>query len=199
MGAELLSEGAEPATTHSLAGHLLVAMPGMGDPRFEKTVVFLCSHDGDGAMGLVLNKPSPGLRFADLTEQLQIRKGADFRDLAVFDGGPVDRNRGFLIHSDEFALPEGTLSIPGGFALTASVSALQEIAAGGGPRKVILALGYAGWGAGQIEEELRENAWLTLPARPSLVFDTAPDEQWTRCMEEIGIDPRLLGRVGGKA
>lgn len=182
-----------------LTEHLLVAMPSMGDPRFERTVIFLCSHDEEGAMGLVVNAPVAGVDFADLAEQLSLPGQPPVRNVPVRGGGPVEKSRGFLLHSGEYAAEQATLSISPAFGMTATIEALKALSEGDGPRDALLALGYSGWGPGQLEGELQQNAWLTVPATPELVFHTPAEAQWDKALAAIGIDPRLLAATGGSA
>jgi putative transcriptional regulator len=179
-------------------GQLLIAMPGMGDPRFDRSVVYLCAHSDDGAMGLIVNKPAPELRFAQLLRQLGItppEKGA--RDIRVHFGGPVEGGRGFVLHSSDFESEAGTLKIDDEVSMTATLDVLERIAAGDGPRSSMLALGYAGWGPGQLEDEIGRNAWLTAPARADLLFGRANEHKWAAALKIIGIAaPSLSGEAG---
>lgn len=182
-----------------LTGKLLVAMPGMGDPRFEHSVVFLCAHSSDGAMGLIVNKPAPELQFADLLEQLDIPSGPAGQDIRVHFGGPVEHGRGFVLHSADYEGSGGTLKVDARFGMTATLDILQDIAQGDGPASSLLALGYAGWGPGQLESELQANGWLTCDADEKLIFFTDPEERWAAALDRLGIDPRLLSAEGGRA
>jgi putative transcriptional regulator len=182
------------------AGQLLVAMPGMGDPRFERSVVYLVAHGAEGAMGLIVNKPVPDLRFADLLRQLGIaraEKGGP--DIRVYYGGPVEGGRGFVLHSSDFESEGGTLKVDAEVSMTATLDVLQRIAAGEGPRRSMLALGYAGWGPGQLEGEIAQNAWLTAPARAELLFSRDHEHKWGRALKEIGVDPLSLSPTAGRA
>jgi putative transcriptional regulator len=186
----------EPASV--LPGQLLIAMPAMSDPRFERSVIYMCAHTSDGAMGLVLNRLLGSITFPDLLEQLGI-KGMKIEDeIRVHFGGPVESGRGFVLHSSEFAL-DGTLVVGGDIALTASVDILKAIAAGGGPRQRLLALGYAGWGPGQLEEEIQANGWLHVPADSNIVFDSELDSKWTRALAKLGVNPTSLSTQAGRA
>ncbi|MSU88565.1 YqgE/AlgH family protein [Rhodobacteraceae bacterium 2CG4] len=182
-----------------LEGKLLVAMPGMGDLRFERAVIFMCAHSAEGAMGLMVNKQADELTFAELLEQLDIpvRRGA--QGPLVYFGGPVEHGRGFVLHSGEYALEGATMQVDGGFGMTATLDILRDISEGQGPRAALLALGYAGWGPGQLEQEFQANGWLTCDADEALVFNTRPEDRWAAAMERIGIDPRLLSGEGGRA
>ncbi len=182
-----------------LTAKLLIAMPGMGDPRFERSVIFLCAHSEDGAMGLIINKPAPDLAFGDLLDQLGITAGPDPIRLPVHVGGPVEHGRGFVLHSSDYGRPGSTLGIDGRFGMTATLEILEDIAKGDGPRSAILALGYAGWGPGQLEDEILRNGWLTCDATEGLVFATPDDEKWSASLAKIGVDARLLSSSAGRA
>lgn len=182
-----------------LDGQLLIAMPGMGDPRFERSVIFLCAHSAEGAMGLIVNKPAPELSFSDLLSQLKIEPEVDVKSIRVHLGGPVENGRGFVLHSSDYRVDDSSLAVGGGFAMTATVDILQDIARGSGPERALLALGYSGWGPGQLESEIQANGWLTAPADESLVFDRADREKWGAALRSISIDPRLLSAGGGRA
>ena len=181
-----------------LDGQLLVAMPGMRDPRFTKTVIYMCAHSAEGAMGLVVNRELNSLSFPDLLGQLSIEVPELKRQIRVHFGGPVESGRGFVLHTSDY-VQDATLVVDQEIALTATVDILREIASGGGPDRSLLALGYAGWGAGQLDTEIKANGWLSTPAAPSLVFDGELDTKWERAMAEIGIDPRMLSDTAGHA
>lgn len=182
-----------------LTAKLLIAMPGMGDPRFEHSVVLICAHSPDGAMGLIVNKPMADLRFVELAGQLEIGEGAPAWDDVVRYGGPVEPGRGFVLHSIDFASPLATLEVGGGFAMTATLDILEELAAGRGPERALLALGYAGWGPGQLEAEILANGWLTAEAAPELVFDSADAGKWSAALKTLGVDPLSLSAAAGHA
>jgi putative transcriptional regulator len=182
-----------------LQGQLLIAMPGMGDLRFERSVIFICRHDDSGAMGLIVNKPAPELSFADLLAQLKISATVDLKGSRVHFGGPVEHGRGFVLHSTEYSVAESSEPVGPEFAMTATVDILQDMARGEGPSKAILALGYAGWGPGQLEGEIQANGWLTAPARAELVFGVRDADKWGEALRSISIDPRLLSTEGGRA
>ncbi|MGE5779501.1 MAG: YqgE/AlgH family protein [Hyphomicrobiales bacterium] len=183
---------------NDLVGQLLVAMPGMRDPRFAKTVVYMCAHSPEGAMGLVLNRILESLTFGDLLEQLGIAPPPAGHAINVHFGGPVETGRGFVLHSSDYK-QDGTLVVASDFSLTATVDILRAIAAGQGPRHHLLALGYAGWGPGQLDGEIRANGWLHVAADEALVFDASLDSKWDRAMAKIGIDPRMLSDAAGHA
>ena len=181
-----------------LVGHLLIAMPGMRDPRFAKTVVYLCAHSAEGAMGLVINRVLESLTFDVLLEQVGIHDTKVESGIHVHFGGPVETGRGFVLHSPDYQ-HDGTLVVARNVGLTATVDILRAIAAGEGPRRHLLALGYAGWGPGQLDGEIRANGWLHVAADESLVFDRNLDQKWDRAMAKIGIDPRMLSDIAGHA
>jgi putative transcriptional regulator len=182
----------------SLIGQLLVAMPQMRDSRFERSVIYMCAHSAEGAMGLVLNKLFDQISFPDLLDQLNIKTGPRTKQILVHFGGPVESGRGFVLHSDDY-VRDGTLTITEGFALTATIDILRAIADGEGPRSSLLALGYAGWGPGQLETEIQQNGWLTVPADPLLVFDGDLEAKWTRALAKLGVQPSALSGEAGHA
>lgn len=181
-----------------IPGQLLIAMPAMTDPRFERSVIYMCAHTSDGAMGLVLNRLVGSVTFPDLLEQLGIKAAKLNDEIRVHFGGPVESGRGFLLHSADFVL-EGTLVVDQAIALTASIDILKAIAEGGGPRRKLLALGYAGWGPGQLEQEIQANGWLHVAADPEIVFDDQLDTKWTRAMAKLGVNPTTLSTQAGRA
>ena len=181
-----------------LAGQLLIAMPQMKDPRFARTVVYLCAHSAEGAMGLVINRPFDGLTFRELLEQLGIEMATDCDPIRVHLGGPVEGGRGFVLHSADY-MHDSSMLVQEGVALTATVDVLRAIALGAGPEQSILALGYAGWSAGQLDAEIKENSWLNVPADPALLFDTDLDRNWEAAIHKLGIDPSLLSAEAGHA
>lgn len=178
-----------------LAGRTLLAMPAMGDPRFSHAVIALAVHDGDGALGIGLGQLIPGLRFRALLENLGIEPG-EAPDAPVHSGGPVEPERGFVVHSPEWQI-EGSILAAGAFALTASLDALRAISEGRGPAKWAFALGYAGWGPGQLDGEMRLNGWHAAQTRDKIVFDTPAAARWTAAWKAEGIDPaHLAGTIG---
>jgi len=181
-----------------LAGHLLVAMPGMQDPRFAHTVVCLCAHSAEGAMGLVVNRPLAGLVFDDLLRQLGIEPLPPRRRIPMLAGGPVEGSRGFVLHTDDWKT-EGSMPVRHGLALTASLDILKAVAEGGGPRRCLLALGYAGWAPGQLEDEIQRNAWLSVPADETLVFREDRSGIWEAALAKLRVDPALLSGTAGHA
>lgn len=182
-----------------LAGKLLIAMPGMGDPRFERSVVFLCAYSDEGAMGLIVNKTVPDVSLDDVLEQLDIGRGTGSAGVGVHFGGPVEGGRGFVLHSGDYQGSGGTLSVDSSFGMTATKDILVDIARGAGPRQALTALGYAGWGPGQLEGELQQNAWLAVDADAAIVFDRDNSTKWSRALKKLGIDPLLLSSEGGRA
>lgn len=181
-----------------LTGQFLIAMPGMSDPRFEKTVIYLCAHNAEGAMGLVVNRLFGSVNFSDLMSQLEVTGEHMPADKPVHYGGPVEPGRGFVLHSADYQ-HEGTMLVDGGVALTATFDVLRAIAAGAGPAHALMALGYAGWSAGQLDDELQANGWLTVAADNDLLWDGNLETKWDRAMAKIGIDPRMLTSDAGHA
>ncbi len=190
-------------TMMDLTGKLLIAMPGMGDPRFERSVVFLCAHSDGGAMGLIVNKPMPDLEFGDLLKQLEIDRPDDpdhaQSEIRVHFGGPVENGRGFVLHSGDYRAKGSTLSVEGGFGMTATLDILHDIAHGEGPDRAFLALGYSGWGPGQLEGEIVQNGWITADASPDLVFAADNGGKWGKALKSLGIDPLTLSAAAGHA
>ncbi len=184
-----------------LTGKLLIAMPGMGDARFEHSVVAICAHSPEGAMGLIVNKPLPKPGMGDLLGQLGIQMAASDRpDRApILFGGPVETGRGFVLHSPEWRGGEHAMKVSEGLAMTATRDILEDIAAGMGPEQAVLALGYAGWGPGQLEAEILDNGWLISEGDPGLALDGDHATKWTRALAGMGIDPRTLSAAAGHA
>jgi putative transcriptional regulator len=181
-----------------LTGMLLVAMPTMQDPRFAHSVIYLCAHSRDGAMGLVVNQVVDNVTLPHVVGQLGIEMPPRGDEAPVHVGGPVETSRGFVLHSPDYVL-ESTLVIDDSFALTATVDVLKAIAEGGGPRRRVFALGYAGWGAGQLDREIQDNGWLVVPADPDIVFSGDQETKWHRALAKIGVDPSLLSTAAGHA
>ena len=182
-----------------LNGQLLIAMPGIGDPRFERSLILVCAHDQHHAMGVAVNRPVEGLTLPDLLERLEIKTTAALDDDAVLIGGPVEVERGFVLHTDDYHA-EHSLDVEGGLALTTTREVLEAMGRGHEqPRRALLALGYSGWGAGQLEREIRENVWLTVEADEALVFDADHETKWTRALAKLRIDPKFLSAEGGRA
>jgi putative transcriptional regulator len=188
----------ETAPGAFLTGQLLIAMPAMADPRFAQSVIYLCAHTPEGAMGLVLNRPLKRPSFEDLLRQLDVAPLPPARRIRLYAGGPVDNARGFVLHTTDWT-GDGSLRVDDGLALTASLDVLKAIAEGGGPREGILALGYAGWGPGQLDAEMQQNAWLSVSADETIVFDGDHDTKWRRAFAKLKIDPLLLSDAAGHA
>ena len=188
----------------NLTNHFLIAMPGLNDDLFGRSVVFMCEHSERGALGLVINKPAD-IRLPDLFEKVELPLGRDdLQDTPVFQGGPVQTERGFVLH-DAIEAGEGesvyasTLTIPGGLEMTTSRDVLEAMASGAGPRRVFVSLGYSSWGQGQLESEITENSWLTVLADPALIFDTPVEQRYEKAMALLGLDPWMLSRDAGHA
>ena len=181
-----------------LAGQLLVAMPQMLDERFAKTVIYMCAHTEDGAMGLVVNKVMENIDFPDLLDQLGLTPSPTGDDIRVHFGGPVESGRGFVLHSSDY-VQDATMVIDEAIAMTATTDILRDIAEGEGPRNSLLALGYAGWGPGQLDTEIQANGWLSVPADDNLVFNTDPKSVWQRALAKMGIDVSMLSGDAGHA
>ena len=181
-----------------VTGQLLIAMPGMRDERFAKSVIYMCAHSEEGAMGLVLNQRLDSLTFAELISQLELDEKHLSKDVPVHFGGPVESGRGFVLHTSDYQ-QDATLEVVNGVALTASVEILKAIAQGKGPQKSLLALGYAGWGPGQLDMEIKANGWLQVPSDSEIIFDIEPDTKWERAIQRLGIDPRMLSDDVGHA
>lgn len=192
------------ATSGYLDGQMLIAMPSMGDPRFERAVIFLCAHSADGAMGIVVNKPADAISFPELLERLEIIPAEQrislpeqVREMPVQFGGPVETGRGFVLHTADYYSADCTLPIDERTGLTATLDVLRAIAAGEGPRQAMLALGYAGWGPGQLEHEIHENGWLHCEADEILLFGIDLDAKYEQALDKIGVDLRLLSSDAG--
>ena len=188
-----------------LDGQMLIAMPAMSDERFARTVIYVCAHSTEGAMGIVVNQPAPNIKFPDLLVQLDVIPAADLiqlppkADVKVLKGGPVETGRGFVLHSADFFIENSTLPIDNGICLTATLDILKAIARGDGPRSAILALGYAGWEPGQLENEIQHNGWLHCSADPELIFGQDTAGKYERAMRKIGIDLGMLSTEAGHA
>lgn len=182
-----------------LAGKLLIAMPGMGDPRFERTVIYICAHSDDGALGIVINRRAESVEPKDLFSQLDIDLSPHSRQRPIHYGGPVETGRGFVLHSSDYRIDDATLEVDDDVSMTASVEILRDIAAGEGPRQAMIALGYAGWGSGQLEDELQRNGWLTCDSDAELVFSRDDDGKWAAALARLGITPLSLSAEGGRA
>jgi len=181
-----------------LSGTLLIAMPTMSDPRFERSVIYLCAHSDEGAMGLVLNRLLDSITLPALLGQLGIDNSQVKGDMRIHFGGPVETGRGFVLHSSDY-VQDSSLRVTEDVALTATVDILRDIAAGGGPRQRLLALGYAGWGPGQLDREIQLNGWLTVGADEGLIFGDDLDQRWEQALGKLGIDVSMLSGAAGNA
>ena len=186
-----------------LTNQFLIAMPGMGDDTFAGAVVYLCEHTERGALGLVINKPID-IKLKKLFEKVELPlTRPDLADTPVFFGGPVQTERGFVLHeksSDDGEQYNSTLAIPGGdLEMTTSKDVLEALAQGGGPKRILVTLGYSGWQAGQLEDEIGRNGWLTVDAKPEVIFDTPPEQRYERALQLLGVDPRMLSTDAGHA
>jgi putative transcriptional regulator len=192
--------------SHYLDGQMLIAMPTIGDPRFERSLVYLCAHSENGAMGIIVNKRSPMISFPDLLDRLEvipeserIKLPTEVSSLQVQFGGPVEPARGFVLHTSDYFSAETTLPIDERIALTATLDILRAIAGGQGPRRALLVLGYAGWGPGQLESEIHHNGWLHCMADEDLVFGQDLDGKYVSALAKIGVDPSMLSGEAGHA
>lgn len=217
---KLRARGLESGGDGYLEGQLLVAMPRMSDRRFRRSVIYLCAHSEEGAMGLIINQHVDHIDFPDLLERLGLtssRQGddedaegdgpdageimlpADLQAMPVHNGGPVETGRGFVLHTKDYFVPDSSLAIRDGICLTATLDILRAIAAGRGPKRAILALGYAGWAPGQLESEIHANGWLHCPADPELIFNVPLEAKYDRALRRLGIDPGMLSGDAGHA
>ena len=183
-------------TAGYLDGQMLLAMPGMTDPRFVKSVIYLCAHTQENAMGLIINKPLQDLRFVDVLENLNITPRAGCEAIHVHRGGPVETQRGFVLHSADYNR-DGTLMLNDQIALSATTEILKSIANGTGPNANLMALGYSGWGPGQLDDEIKRNAWINVPADPDLLFSTDFGHKWERALGKLGISAASLSPTAG--
>ena len=189
-----------------LDGQMLIAMPGMGDTRFDHSLVYLCAHSENGAMGLIVNKVTPMMRFGDLVGRLDAVDGEDLAKATenlmtapVLFGGPVEPGRGFVLHTSDYFTPDSSLPVTEKIALTATVDILRAMARGAGPERATLALGYSGWAPGQLESEIQHNGWLHCPADDELLFGSAHDQKYAMALRKIGVDPAMLSGDAGHA
>jgi len=191
-----------PATAggeNFLEGKLLIAMPGMADPHFEKSVIFMCAHSADGAMGIIINKAVTGLSFHDLMQKLDLAVGPGTPNFPILYGGPVETGRGFVLHSGDYESSEATLPVSEDVSLTATLDILRAMAEGRGPEHAIFALGYAGWSPGQVEDEILRNGWIHCDADSEILFDTGLDAKWAIALRKLGIDASGLSAHAGHA
>ena len=182
-----------------LEGKLLIAMPGMADPHFEKSVIFMCAHSAEGAMGIMINKPVSGLSFHDLMRKLELQVMPTTPNFPILYGGPVETGRGFVLHSGDYESSEATLPVSEEVSLTATLDILRAMAEGRGPQHAIFALGYAGWTAGQIEDEIRRNGWIHCDSDPEILFDAELEAKWSTALRKLGIDASGLSAHAGHA
>jgi putative transcriptional regulator len=182
-----------------LEGKLLIAMPGMSDPRFEKSVIFMCAHSGDGAMGIIVNKPVAGVSFQDMMRKLELQVTPGAPNFPVLYGGPVETGRGFVLHSGEYDSSDATLPVSEDVSLTTTLDILRAIGNGRGPEKAIFALGYAGWSPGQIEDEIRSNGWIHCDSDLDLLFNTNLGGKWATALGKLGIGASGLSAHAGHA
>ncbi len=195
-----------PSAPGYLDGQMLIAMPSMGDERFTRSVIYVCAHSTEGAMGIIVNQPASNIKFPDLLVQLEVIPAAErielptqAEDVKVLKGGPVETGRGFVLHSADFFIENSTLPIDEGICLTATLDILKAIARGDGPASAILALGYAGWAPGQLEQEIQENGWLHCAADLELIFGADTDGKYDKALRKIGIDLGQLSSQAGHA
>lgn len=191
---------------HYLCGQVLLAMPNMQDPRFQRSVIYICAHSQEGAMGIAVNRPSAGIEFNELLSQLDLQPKSSRISLSpekdyppVLIGGPVEPGRGFVLHSKDYFAADNTLAIDSGICLTATLDILKAIAGGKGPTESVLALGYAGWAAGQLEDEIQDNGWLNCDADPGLIFGRDLDAKYDAALEKLGVSAGQLASEAGHA
>jgi putative transcriptional regulator len=185
--------------TPSLVGHLLVALPNMTDPRFRESVIYVCVHNEDGAMGLVINRQVNYLTFNQLLKELDLLEGVTKdKAMPIYYGGPVEANRGFVLHTNDY-VHDTTLKVTSDISLSATLETLQTIADGEGPDKCILALGYSGWGPGQLDDEIKNNGWLTIDPGQDFIFDRNVDNKWQHAIDSMGFDMNFLSNDPGHA
>lgn len=203
---KIAAESSKSPNDGYLDGQILVAMPTMQDERFNRSVIYLCAHSSEGAMGIIVNQPAPNIRFSDLLVQLDVIPGEGLIELPrhgeimrVLKGGPVETQRGFVLHSADYFVENSTLPINGGICLTATLDILKAIANGSGPESAVLALGYAGWAPGQLESEIQANGWLSCDADSSLVFGAQAEQKYELALRKIGIDLAMLSSEAGHA
>lgn len=192
--------------SQNLEGQFLIAMPSIGDNRFSRTVIYMCAHSNEGAMGLVINQQAEDISFKNLLSKLEIFGQIDASKLAIDTeahpvhlGGPVATSRGFVLHSDDYFAKDNTLTIRDGICLTSTIDIIQAIADGEGPNQSITAIGYSGWGPGQLEYEIQNNGWLTCPANSNIIFENDIDRKYTEALSSMGIDPAFLASDHGHA
>ncbi len=181
-----------------LSGQFLIAVPDMTDPRFEKAVIYICSHDSSGAMGLIINKPKGDLIMSDLLDDIGIPGSVKVADNPVLEGGPVDIDRGFVLHTADYFKPDNSLRLSETLALSSTKDVLEALTSDTAPDQAVLAVGYSGWGPGQLEQEIQHNVWMIVPASEKMIFDTELNTKWRRALATLGITPEMLSS-GGRA
>jgi len=203
---KITSKAPEPADRGYLDGQMLIAMPAMNDERFARTLIYVCAHSSEGAMGIVVNQRAQSIKFPDLLVQLEVIPASErielptrAEDMEVLKGGPVETGRGFVLHSADFFIENSTLPIDEGICLTATLDILKAIAHGDGPHEAVLALGYAGWAPGQLEQEIQQNGWLHCEADPELIFGADIEGKYARALGKLGIDLAMLSNEAGHA
>jgi putative transcriptional regulator len=189
---------------NTLDGQLLIAMPGMSDPRFDRSVIYMCVHSDSGAMGIIVNKTAPMMNFGDLISRLDILQEGRSTDvpeevmaMAVLFGGPVEPGRGFVLHTSDYFSSDSSLPVSENIALTATIDILRAMANGQGPQRALLALGYSGWAPGQLEDEIQRNGWLHCAADEELLFGTSQEAKYNMALRKLGIDPAMLSSEAG--
>lgn len=193
------SQSETPSDYPSYRGQYLIATPAMGDPRFQKTVIFLCAHDASGAMGLIVNRSKMDLVISDLLDHVGVEGDVKVADTPVLEGGPVDIDRGFVLHSSDWFRDDQTMKISDDLGLSTTKDALEALVGENAPDKAMLAIGYAGWGPGQLETEIADNVWLVAGGDDAIVFDTDMDAKWSLALSRIGVSPEQLSAIGGRA
>lgn len=189
----------KPEDITDLSNHLLVAAPDLNESPWARMVILMCAHDEEGSMGVIINKTADDIKFSDILEGMELKATDNAMPLpTVYEGGPVDAQRGFVLHSTDYA-HESSLPVSGDYALSANVDIVEAIADNKGPKNLHFCLGYCGWGAGQIEQEIAENSWIVLPADENIIFRTEPERRYGKCLEKIGIDPARLSTTVGRA
>ena len=203
---KITSKSPDPEARGYLDGQMLIAMPAMNDERFARTLIYVCAHSSEGAMGIVVNQRAQNIKFPDLLVQLEVIPASErielptrAEDMEVLKGGPVETGRGFVLHSADFFIENSTLPIDEGICLTATLDILKAIAHGDGPHEAVLALGYAGWAPGQLEQEIQQNGWLHCEADPELIFGTDIEGKYARALGKLGIDLAMLSNEAGHA
>jgi len=186
-------------TISDLTHKFLIALPGMEDHRFKQSVIFICHHDSDGTMGLIINKPKGDLTLSDMLPQIGIEGNIQSTDNHVLIGGPVDIDRGFVLHSNDTKLTDKGTVMPHGLCLSSNRMALESLVSSDAPEKALLLIGYAGWSGGQIEREIQDNAWIIAPSDPDIMFSQSHRDKWALAVRSLGISPEQLSHVGGQA